>query len=129
MTLCFGFLAAQSWKDSQAWDEASAVVDGVVVEVFEPGLMEKGSGSVLVRYAAGGAEYELEIGRDPGEHFLRLKDSLPIEYAVARPSQARAVWAVEAARADRGLWIVIAGLCAVLAIGTGVGYLVGMSRR
>ncbi|WP_020385555.1 hypothetical protein [Kribbella catacumbae] len=129
MTLCFGFLAGTSWQDSLAWDEATAVVDGTVVEIFEPGLMVKGSGSVLVRYVAGGAEYEIEIGRDLGEHFLRLGDVLPIEYAAARPGRARAVWAVETARSDLGLWAVTAGLFAVLATASGAGYLVGQLQR
>jgi hypothetical protein len=129
MTLCFGFLAGQSWQNSRAWDEATAVVDGTVVEIFEPGLMVKGSGSVLVRYVAGGAEHEIEIGRNPGEHLLRLGEVLPIEYAVARPGRARAVLAAETARSDLGLWAVIAGLFAVLAIASGAGYLVGQLRR
>ncbi|HET6295398.1 MAG TPA: hypothetical protein VFG33_18575 [Kribbella sp.] len=127
IAVIFGFLAANAWHDSQPWDEPTAVVDGVVVEVDGPGAIERGSGKALVRYSD---DHTIEISRDPDdEHFLQLRDVLPVEYAVARPGRARAVWAVESARGDLTLWGLLAGTCAVLAVASGVGYVVGRRRR
>lgn len=128
MAVVFGFLASQSWQSSRPWHGGTAVVDGSVVELVEPGFTGRSAGEVIVRYVVSGSEYRLETGRDPGDHFFRLNDVLPVEYVVAGPARARAVWAVESARADLHLWTVVSGLCAVLSIATGLGYLVGRRR-
>ncbi|GAA1605345.1 hypothetical protein GCM10009789_69130 [Kribbella sancticallisti] len=129
MVVIFGSLGVKAWHDSRPWDEPTAVVDGAVVEVEEPGWIDKGAGSVLVRYVVAAKDHVIEIDRDPGEHFLRLDDRLPVEYAVARPARARAVWEVESAREDRTGWAVMTGLCGVLGAASGVGYLVGRRKR
>ncbi|WP_344838947.1 hypothetical protein [Kribbella ginsengisoli] len=128
MLLFFGVLAGHQWQVSRGWDETTAVVDGVVVGVCEPGWYDNGSGSVEIRYVVGGAEYRFETDRDPGDYFFRVNDMLPVEYAVARPERGRAVWAVEAARDDLRFWGGLTGLCAVLGVASGVAWLVGRRR-
>ncbi|TCC18055.1 hypothetical protein [Kribbella speibonae] len=128
MAVIFGGLGLAARSASQPADEPTAVTNGTVVAIHEPGLLDKGSGSVDIRYTVGGVDHTFETDRDPGDHFLRLGDVVPVEYVVADPSKGRAIWEVEAAGEDKAGWLWIAGICAVLGLLSGAGYLVGRWR-
>ena len=128
MTVVLGLVAAGYWHSSRPWAEPTAVVDGSVVEVREPGPIGKGAGTAIVQYAVAGEGRTIKVGRDPGEHFLRQNDVVPIEYAVQRPEHARSVRAVEADRSDATFWAVLAGGHGVLGAASGIGYLLGRRR-
>jgi hypothetical protein len=128
VAVIFGAIGLHAWQVSRPWSEATAVVDGVVVAYHEPGLAERGAGTVIVRYTVHGSSYTLEIDADTGDRVIREGDTVPVEYAINRPARARAVWTVEAGRTDTPFWVGLSGLCAVLGAASGVGYLVGRRR-
>jgi len=99
-----------------------------VVAVHGPGLLEKGSGSVTIRYTVQGTDYSIEVNADTGDRLLRQGDVVPVEYLVARPADGRITWAVESARSDVTFWLVLAGVCGVLGVASGIGHLVGRRR-
>lgn len=129
VTVIFGGIGVHAWQISRPWSEPTAVVDGVVVTFHEPGLIEKGAGTVIVRYTVHGSSHTLELDADTGERMIKVGDTMPVEYAVNRPARARAVWAVEAARADAPAWAGLSGLCAVFGAASGAAYLIGRRRR
>ncbi|RZT19973.1 hypothetical protein EV649_3113 [Kribbella sp. VKM Ac-2569] len=124
----FGALGLHARSVARPADEPTAITHGTVVVIHEPGLLDKSSGTVDIRYSVGGVDHTFETDRDPGEHFFRLGDVVPVEYVIAEPAKGRAVWAVESARDDRGFWLWLAGICAVLGLLSGAGYLVGRLR-
>lgn len=129
VAVIFGAVGVHAWQVSRPWSEPTAVVDGVVVNFHEPGLIEKGAGTVVVRYTVDGSSHTLEIDADTGGRVIKVGDTLPVEYAVNRPARARAVWTVETARTDAPIWAGLSGLCAVLGAASGIAYLVGHRRR
>ena len=128
MTVLIGADGAHSWHESRPWPEPTSITDGTVVAEHEPAWFDRGSGTVIVRYAVGGVDYSIETGRDPDDRFLRAGDVVPVEYVVARPAAARSTWAVEGARSDGAFGLTVAGICAGLAAISGVCYLVGRWR-
>ncbi|TCC42069.1 hypothetical protein [Kribbella speibonae] len=128
MTVAFGSLGLHARSVAEPADQATAITNGTVVKIHEPGLLDKGSGTVDVRYSVGGVDYTFTTGRDPGDHLLALDQVIPVEYVVADPAKGRAVWRVEAARDDQTFWLWLAGGCAVLGVLSGAGCLVGRLR-
>ncbi len=128
MTVMFGGIGAHSWYESRPRSEPTSVVDGSVVAVHGPGLLEKGSGSVTIRYTVQGTDYSIEVNADTGDRLLRQGDVVPVEYLVARPADGRITWAVESARSDVTFWLVLAGVCGMLGVASGIGHLVGRRR-
>jgi hypothetical protein len=124
----FGSLGLHARSAARPLDQPTAITDGTVVTVHEPGWFDEGSGTVDIRYAVGGVEHTFETDRDPGEHFFRVGDVVPVEYVVANPGKARSTWAVESARSDQTFWLWLGGSCAGLAVLSGAGYLVGRLR-
>ncbi|WP_327637302.1 hypothetical protein OHB24_02620 [Kribbella sp. NBC_00482] len=129
MTVAFGGLGLHARSVAQVADQPTTITSGTVVKIHEPGWFDKGSGTVDIRYAVSGVEHTFNTARDPGEHFLRLGDVVPVEYVVAEPGTARSTWAVESARSDRTFWLWLAGGCAVLGLLSGVGWLRSSGRR
>ncbi|GAB2630138.1 hypothetical protein [Kribbella swartbergensis] len=129
VTVIFGAISVDAWQMSRPWSEPTALIDGVVVTFHEPGLLEKGSGTVIVRYTVDGSSNQLEIDADTGDRMIKVGDTIPVEYAVNRPARARAVWTVEAGRTDAPFWAGLSALCAVLGAASGIGYLIGRRRR
>jgi hypothetical protein len=129
MAVVFGAIGAFAWEDARPQDELTAVVDGSVVVVHGPGLLDRGSGSVTIRYVVQGADYSIEVDADIGDRVLRQGDVVPVEYVVARPAEGRSTEAVESARSDTVFWLSSAGVCGLLAVASGIGYLVGRRRR
>jgi hypothetical protein len=124
----FGVLGLHARSVAQPAEQPTAITNGTVVAVHEPAWHEKGSGSVDIRYTVNGVDHTFETTRDPGDHFLRLGDVVPVEYVVAEPAKARSTWAVEAAREDAVFWPWLAGICAVLGLLSGAGYVAGRWR-
>jgi hypothetical protein len=124
----FGALGLQARSAARPADGPTAITNGTVVLIHEPSLLDKGSGTVDIRYSVDGVDHTFETGRDPGEHFFRLGDVVPVEYVIAEPAKGRAVWAVESAQDDRGFWLWLGGGCGVLGLLSGVGYLGGRLR-
>jgi hypothetical protein len=128
MAVIFGAIGAFAWEDARPQDEPTAVVDGSVVAVHGPGLLDRGSGSVTIGYTVEGADYSMEVDADVGDRVLGQGDVVPVEYVVARPADGRSTWAVESARSDATFWLVSAVVCGVLGIASGIAYLVGRRR-
>ncbi|WP_350281464.1 DUF3592 domain-containing protein [Kribbella sp. HUAS MG21] len=128
IAVLFGALGLHARSVARPMGQPTATTNGTVVAVHEPGWSEKGSGSVDIRYTVAGVDHTFESDRDPGEHFLRLGDVVPVEYVVAEPTRARSTWVVESAREDGVYWPWLAGICAVLGLLSGLGYVVGRSR-
>ncbi|WP_410785153.1 hypothetical protein [Kribbella sp. C-35] len=128
MTVAFGSLGLHARSVAKPADQPTATTTGTVVKIHEPSLLDKGSGTVDVRYSVGGVEYTFNTGRDPGEHFLALGEEVPVEYVIADPAKGRAVWRVESARDDQTFWLALGGGCGVFALLSGAGYLVGRLR-
>ncbi len=128
ITVPFGGLGLQARNAARPAEQPTATASGTVVAIHEPRWFEKGSGTVDVRYAVSGAEHTFNTGRDPGEHVLRLGDVVPVEYVVAEPGNGRCTWAVESARSDQTFWLWLAGICAVLGLLSGAGWLGGRLR-
>ncbi|MET9317807.1 hypothetical protein ABZX12_38800 [Kribbella sp. NPDC003505] len=124
----FGALGLHARSAAASADGPTAITDGTVVAIHEPRLLDKGSGTVDIRYSVGGADHSFETDRDAGDDIFRLGDVVPVEYVVAEPGKARAVWAVESAREDAVFWLWLSGVCAGLGVLSGVGYLVGRWR-
>ncbi|NEA32111.1 hypothetical protein [Streptomyces sp. SID13031] len=95
-----GVLTWVAWRDSRPWDEATAVVDGTVIDVWEPGHGQSEPGQAILRYVVGGAEYQIESESQLDDRMVQVNEVLPIEYAVAQPSRGRAVWEVWGARSN-----------------------------
>jgi len=129
VAVIFGAIGVHAWQVSRPWSEPTAVVDGVVVTFHEPGLVEKGAGTVIVRYTVDGSSHTLEIDADTGDRVIKVGDTMPVEYAVNRPAHARAVWTVGAGRPDAPFWAGLSGLCVVLGAASGIAYLIGRRRR
>lgn len=129
VAVIFGAIGVHDWQVSRPWSEPTAVVDGVVVTFHEPGLIEKGAGTVIVRYTVDGSSHTLEINADTGDRVIKVGDTMPVEYAVNRPARARAVWTVEAGRTDAPFWAALSGTCVVLGAASGIAYLIGRRRR
>lgn len=129
VAVIFGAIGVRDWYVSRPWSEPTAVVDGVVVNFDAPGLIEKGAGSVIVQYTVGGSTHTLETDADTGHRLIKVGDTPSVEYAINRPSHARAVWTVESARADAPFWAGSSGVCVALGAASGIGYLVGRRRR
>lgn len=125
VAVIFAGLGVHAWQVSRPWPEPTAVVDGVAASFHEPGLLDRGAGTVVVRYTVGGAPYTLDIAADTDDRVIKQGDTVPVEYAINRPTHARAVWTVEAGRTDAPFWAGLAGLCAALGVASGVGYLSG----
>jgi hypothetical protein len=128
MTVAFGSLGLHARSVARPSDQPTATTNGTVVKIHEPGWFDKGSGTVDIRYAVSGVEHTFNTTRDPGEHFLRLGDVVPVEYVVAEPGKGRSTWAVESARSDQTFWLWLAGGCAGLGLLSGAGYLGGRLR-
>jgi hypothetical protein len=124
----FGALGLQARHVTRPADGPTAITNGIVVVIHEPSLLDKGSGTVDIRYSVDGVDHTFETDRDFGEHFLAPGEVLPVEYVIADLAKGRAVWVVEAARDDQGFWLWLAGICVGLGLLSGVGYLVGRSR-
>jgi hypothetical protein len=128
MAAAFGSLGLHARSVARPADQPTATTNGTVVKVHEPGLLDKGSGTVDIRYSVGGVDHTFNTGRDPGEHVLALGEVVPVEYVIADPARGRAVWTVESARDDKTFWLALGGGCGVLALLSGAGYLVGRLR-
>ncbi|RZU18868.1 hypothetical protein EV645_1068 [Kribbella rubisoli] len=128
MTLAFGGLWVHHRQLARPWDGPTATTSGTVVTVHEPAWWEKGSGSVDIRYSVAGADYVIETGRDPGEHFLAVGEVVPVEYVVTRPAAGRCVWTVESARSDASFWFWLSAGCAGLGLLSLIGFLAGRWR-
>ncbi|MGW6201121.1 hypothetical protein ACWF0M_33580 [Kribbella sp. NPDC055110] len=128
MVIPFGAEGLHARSVARPADGPTAIIDGAVVKIHEPGWFDKGSGTVDIRYVVSGVEHTFNTTRDPGEHVLRLSDVVPVEYVLAEPGKGRAVWMLESAREDTGFWLWLAGGCAVLALLSGAGYLGGRLR-
>ncbi|NIK57084.1 DUF3592 domain-containing protein [Kribbella shirazensis] len=128
IAVLFGALGLHARSVARPANQATAITNGTVVAVHEPGWFDRGSGSVDIRYTVAGVGHTIESTRDPGEHFLRLGDVVPIEYVVAEPAKGRSTWVVESAREDRVFWLWLAGICAGLGLLSGAGYAVGRLR-
>lgn len=124
----FGALGFEARSAARPVPGPTAFANGAVVKVHEPGWFEKSSGSVEIRYVVDGTTYTFEATRDPGDHFFRLGDVVPVEYVVAEPAKGRSTWVVESARSDQAFWLWSAAVCGGLGVVTGVGYLVGRLR-
>ena len=128
VSIPFGALGLHARSVARPADQATAVTNGTVVKIHEPGLLDKSSGTVDIRYSVAGADHTFETDRDAGDHIFRLGDVVPVEYVVAEPAKGRAAWAVESAREDTVFWLWLAGICAALGLLSGAGYLVGRWR-
>ncbi|MEV0789275.1 hypothetical protein [Kribbella sp. NPDC050459] len=124
----FGSLGLNARSAGRPAEQPTAITNGTVVVIHEPGLLDKSSGTVDIRYSVAGADHTFETDRDAGDHTFRLGDVVPVEYVVAEPAKGRAVWAVESAREDTVFWLWLAGICAALGLLSGAGYLVGRWR-
>ncbi|MGW5194699.1 hypothetical protein ACWEOO_35955 [Kribbella sp. NPDC004138] len=124
----FGSLGLHARSAGRPAEQPTAITNGTVVVIHEPGLLDKSSGTVDIRYSVAGADHTFETDRDAGDHTFRLGDLVPVEYVVAEPAKGRAVWAVESAREDTVFWLWLAGICAALGLISGAGYLVGRWR-
>jgi hypothetical protein len=71
LAVIFGAIGGFAWEDARTQDEPTAVVDGSVVAVHGPGPLDRGSGSVTIRYAVQGADYSIEVDADIGDRVLR----------------------------------------------------------
>lgn len=129
LTAAFGGLGLYSSHLSRPLDQPTARASGTVVSTHESTWFPKRAGSASVRYAVGGADYLIKTRRDPGEHFLRIGDVVPVEYAVAAPAAARGVWAADAARSDATVCFWIAGVCAGLGLVSFGGWWRSSGRR
>jgi hypothetical protein len=127
-----GVLTWVAWRDSRPWNEATAVVDGTVIDVREPGYGQNGPGQAILRYVVGGAEYQIASDSELDDRTVQLNQVLPIEYAVARPSRGRAVWEVWGARSNLRLTAYVtagAGALGLLALASFVRGARRVSRR
>jgi hypothetical protein len=129
IAVLFGAIGVHAWHASRPWSEPTAVVDGVAATFHEPGLLDKGAGTVIVRYTVDGSSHTLEIDADTGDRLIKVGDAVPVEYAVNQPARSRAVWTVEAGRTDAPYWAGLSVLCAVLGATSGIAYLIGHRRH
>jgi hypothetical protein len=128
MAVVTGADGGWSWHESRPKSEPTATVEGMVIEEREPAWFSKGSGSAVIHYVVSGVDHTIETGRDPGDHFLRTGDVVPVEYVVARPADGRSTWAVESTRSDATFGLTLAGICPGLGLVSGLGYRVGRWR-
>ncbi|HWD81659.1 MAG TPA: hypothetical protein VG497_22345 [Kribbella sp.] len=128
ISIPFGALGFEARSAARPAEGPTALTNGTVTAVHEPGWFEKGSGSVEIRYVVDGTAHTFEATRDPGEHFFRLGDVVPVEYVVAEPAKGRSTWVVESARSDQAFWLWSAGICGGLGVLSAAGYLVGRLR-
>jgi hypothetical protein len=118
-----------SWYQSRPLPSPTVVVDGKVVEEREPAWFSKGDGSVIIRYDVPGGSRSFESKRDPGEHFLRLGDVVPVEYSAQDPANGRSTWVAEDSRGDAKFLRIAAGSLGGLGLISGVGWVVGRRRK
>ncbi|MFF0264459.1 hypothetical protein [Kribbella sp. NPDC004536] len=128
MAVAGGVIGGLSWSDSRRSSAPSGTVDGAVVRTREAGWFSKGSGTAVVRYAVDGVEYTFETPRDPGDHFLRTGDVVPVVYVVAEPARGRSTWELEDVRLDATIGLTIGAVCGGLGLISGGWYLVGRWR-
>ncbi|MFK4087328.1 hypothetical protein ACI2LF_24685 [Kribbella sp. NPDC020789] len=116
------------WYDSRPLPSPTVVADGKVIEEREPAWYSKGDGSVIIQYDAPGGTRSFESGRDPGDHFLRLGDVVPVEYSAQHPSNGRSTWMVEDARENTTILRISALSCAGLGVISAAAWVVGRRR-
>ncbi|GAA1587567.1 hypothetical protein GCM10009804_49620 [Kribbella hippodromi] len=129
LVAAFGGIGLYSWYTSRPLDQPTATVSGTVVSTHGPAWYSKGAGAANVQYAVGGTDYQIKTRQAPGDYFLRIGDVTPIEYVVAAPATARAVWAVDSARSDARVCFWIAGICAGLGLVSCGGWWLSSGRR
>ncbi|MGH3465391.1 MAG: hypothetical protein ACRDP9_28310 [Kribbellaceae bacterium] len=76
VAVIFAALGVHAWQVSRPWPEPTAVVDGVAASYHEPGLLDRGAGTVVVRYTVGGAPYTLELAADTDDRVIKHGDTV-----------------------------------------------------